>query len=175
MKPEREISNKYDYSNIIVNAENVGLLIQGCEALYNQLMNLINEDEKRNEMLKYELRNYNYKKNYNTGFNVNAIDKERGYRGMLEFDSYEKYNKAVQDKLIIGIEKLTITLNLSYKAGHNDSLVEYSNEFIMIFEPYNIRFERKSNHDEEYMNQVEEYINKMFNIFPVQNTIFCTK
>ena len=52
VEKEVEIRNEFDYSNIVAEIQPVSYLVQYCESLFNQLMNMINEEEQRNEKLK---------------------------------------------------------------------------------------------------------------------------
>lgn len=56
------INNEYDYSNSVPTVEFITYIVQYCDQIYNHFLNLIEQDEKKNERLKYEFQNYNYKK-----------------------------------------------------------------------------------------------------------------
>ena len=62
---EAEIYREFDYSNSIPEIQVVSLLIQYCDFYYKQLIKLCKEDEEKNERLKYEYKNYLYKKSFN--------------------------------------------------------------------------------------------------------------
>lgn len=173
---EREIaiSNEFDYSNIVPEIEAITYLVQYCETLYNQLMNLIKSEEEKNLKLKYEYKNYKYKKQFNTKFEV--LVKERGNNfSNLNCKSFQSFVEATNNGHLKNVDTLTIELNLTYRRGQESSLKDYENLFKIIFKPYNIKFTRKSNHSEEDMNQIENNINEILKKFKVQNSIFCTK
>lgn len=171
---ESEVYHEFDYSNAIVDAEIIGFLIQYSEHFYKKLLELEEKEEERNKTLRNDFIFYEYKKHYNSKFEVIIKDKEN-YRSKLECKSYESYAQAVKDGQINNLGSLVITLDLSYKRGKYSETKDYENVFIMSFKPYEIKFIRKSNHNEEYMNQIEGVINEIFKKFKVQNTIFCTK
>lgn len=169
---ETVINNEYDYSNIITTAEQIGYLVQYCEQAYNQLLFLVEEDEKKNEKLKYEFKNYNYHKDYGTKFEV--IIREKTYNN-ITCKSYSTYLEAVNSNQVKEVNSLEINLNLNYRRGKNDSLKDYENFFHITFKPYDIKFARKSNHSESSMDQIENTIKGMLDKFPAVNSIFCTK
>lgn len=72
---EAAINNERDYSNIIPTAENIAYLVQYCEQVYNQLIKLIEDDEARNQKIKYDLQNYNFKKSFSENFEVLVREK----------------------------------------------------------------------------------------------------
>ena len=67
---EVQVSNEFDYSNAVADVYFISYLVQYCEVLYNQLLKLISTDEEKNAKLKPEFKNYEYKKTYNTKFEV---------------------------------------------------------------------------------------------------------
>ena len=66
-------------------------------------------------------------------------------------------------------------MDLDFRRGNGDDLIEHENSFKVIFKPYEITFARKSNHNELKMNQIEYNINNILKQFTVANSIFCTK
>ena len=164
------INNEFDYSNKVAEVENISILIQYCESLYNQLLNLINEDEEKNERLKLEFRDYQYKKSYSNIFEI-LIRKKNTYND-ISFKSLDTFNESVKSGQLVNLEKLSINLDLCYKRGKNSDLRDYENNFKFVFKPYDIKFFRKSNHNESSMNQIEENFNKLFEHFREQKCIF---
>ena len=61
---EMAINNSVDYSNIVPTVSNIAVLIKYCEQVYNKHEELINEDEEKNKMIRYDLQTYNYKRNF---------------------------------------------------------------------------------------------------------------
>ena len=170
---EVPINNEYDYSNIVAEVQSISYLVQYCEALYNQLLKLMSADEEKNAKLKYEFQHYDYKKTYDTQFEVTIKEKEK--TSSIYCHSYQAFTDNVNKGCLKNVASFTIKLNLSYKRGKESSLSDYENEFKMIFQPYNIKFIRKSNHNETNMNQIENNINDILKKFKVQDSIFCTK
>lgn len=169
-----DVNNEFDYSNIVVDIQTLSYLVQYCESVYNQFQNLIIEDEQKNEKLKYEFKNYQYKKYYATKFDILVKKKDTNYSS-INCKSYESFVDAINNNHLNNVDSLTITLNLSYRRGKETELVDYENEFKFIFKPWDIKFYRKSNYSEEVMNQIENNLNNILKKFKIQNSIFCTK
>lgn len=169
---ETAISNEYDYSNVIPTAQNIGNLVQYCDAIYNQLLNLIEEDEKKNIQLKEEYRNYTWKKSYNMNFEVSI--KQKNYNN-ISCKNHSSYQDALNSGQVNHLTSLVIDTNLSFKRGEGMKLQEHQNSFKIVFKPYEISFLRKSNYNDPHMNQIEENIKSILNKFETVNTIFCSK
>lgn len=172
LEEETVISNEYDYSNILPTVENITYIIQYCDQIYNHFLKLIDEDENKNEKLKYEFKNYNYKKSYSEGFEVKI--RQKNYN-IISCKTYSSFVEAVNSGQLLNVDSLEINLNLDYKRGKNDNLNNHENSFDITFKPYEIRFIRKANYKEMDMEQIENNLNEMLKKFPVVNTIFCSK
>ena len=169
---ETVINNEFDYSNIIATADEISPLVQYCEQLYNQLMELNQEDEIKNRKLKYEFREHDYEKHIGMSFEINTMDKNYN---IITYKSYRAYLEAANSGQIKEVSSLEIDLRLNYRRGKGERLEDYNNSFKITFKPYDIKFRRQSNHDESNINQMEETIRKILDNYPVANTIFCTK
>lgn len=55
-------SLRYLDPNIVVGIENLEYIVQYCDNVYSHFKTLLDEDEKKNERLKYEFKNFDYKK-----------------------------------------------------------------------------------------------------------------
>lgn len=170
---ETSINNEYDYSNIVASVDNISYIVQYCDSIYSQFQQLIAEDEQKNERLKYEFRNYNYKKSYGESFEVKI--RQKNHYNTISCKNYNSFKDAVMQGQVNNIDALEIELNLDYKRGNSDSLKDYQNSFKVSFKPYDISFVRKANHNEFNMNDIEENIKQMLNKFSVANTIFYSK
>lgn len=166
------INNEYDYSNIIATIEGITYLIQYCDNVYKQFLNLMEEDKQKNEPLKYEFQNYTYKKGYYDRLDIYI--REKTYNNITCKD-FESFKTAVNNGNLKNITSMEIKLDLYYKRGKNDNLTDYENSFTIVFKPYEIIFARKSNHNEVNMNQIENNINEIMKKFPTANSVFCTK
>ena len=166
------INNEYDYSNILPTIEMVSYLVNYCESIYKQFLKLKEEDEEKNKQFKPEFKNYMYKNAYKDCFEVRIIEKT--YHNITCKD-FETFKTAIKDGNVKNVNKLLISLDLSYKRGIGNDLTDYDNSFDIIFKPYEIKFARKSNHNEENMNGIEDSINEILKKFPIANSIFCTK
>lgn len=169
---ETMINNEFDYSNIIVAEEPITYLVQFCSQVYNNFLKLLNEEQQKNEKLKYEFQNYNYKKHFANTLEIRTMDKNYN---SISYSNYDTFIEGVKNKQLRNINSLEINLNLSYKRGKNENLIDHENSFKIVFKPYEIKFSRVSNHKEENMDQIENTINQILNKFQAVNTIFCNK
>lgn len=172
MENEKIIYNKYDYSNIIPNINHICYLVKYCENTYHWLENLCREEEIKNQQIKYELKNYKYKKSWKSNFDIYIVQKD--YKNITCKD-YNTFINAINTGKVSNINKLEIKLELGYGRGINGEIKDHENEFIIRFEPYNIIFTRSSNHKEDEMDHIENSINQILNNFQIMNTIFCKK
>ncbi len=174
---EKEVFNEYDYSNIVPEVEPITYLVRYCDTVYNQLLDMMRQEEEKNEKLKSEFRFYEYKKNYNTKFEVVIRKKSKDFASInsIECDSYNKFMAAVNDGHLKNVDSLVIKLNLSYKKGKDYELTNYDNSFKISMNPYDIKLIRKSNHAEDIMNQIENTLNDILKKFKTQDSIFCSK
>lgn len=166
------IHHEYDYSNIVPRIEAITYLVQYCENIYKQFLTLIEEDKKRNESLKFEFRNYHYKRSYREKFEVYIREKNYNYISCKDFTMFQN---VIDQGNLNNVNSLEIRLCLDYKKGREGNLVSFENSFIVSFKPYRITFDRKANHNEEQMTKIEENIKNILDQFSVVNTIFCTK
>lgn len=167
------INREFDYSNSIPTAQNIAYIVQYCENVYNQFKKNIEEDEQKNERLKYEYKNYNFKRAFTEKFEVQIKQKET-YK-TIDCKNYSSFVECINNGLLKSVDSLKIELYLDYKKGKEGSLQEHNNQFEISFKPYDIKFTRNSNFQEENMNQIENNINTMLTKFQAANTIFCTK
>ncbi len=171
---EIEISNEYDYSNIVAEVEIVSFLVQYCNSYYNQFIKLCADDEEKNAKLKSEYKFFQYKKSYSSKFEV-AIKQKGNSFSNIACKNYESFIESVNAGHLKNIDSLIITLDLSFKRGKDFETKEHENSFKITFKPYEITFKRKSNYDDSTMNQIENTINEILKKFRTQNTIFCSK
>lgn len=166
------INNEFDYSNIVPNVETISYLVQYCDQVYKQLIKLVEEDEERNKQFKIEYKEWNYKKSYGQDFEVYI--REKNYNNITCKD-YSQFVSAVNGGNLNGIGSMEIRLCVDFFRGKGENVVEHENSFTMSFKPYEIKFIRKSNHNDPSMNSIEEKINSIFKQFPVANSVFCNK
>lgn len=169
---ELNINNEYNYSNSLPVVELITYLVQYCDKIYKNFVNLIEEDEKKNEQFKHEYRNYKYKKNFGERFEIYI--REKNYNG-ISCKDLSSFEKIVNDGKLKNINSLEIRMNLNYDRGKYMNLIKHENHFHISFKPYEIIFTRNSNYNEIEMNKIEDTIKDVLNKFPVVNTIFCTK
>ena len=169
---EMAINNNFDYSNIVPTVSNIAVLIKYCEQVYNKLEELINEDEEKNKMIKYDLQTYNYKRNYNDYFEVTIRDKNFASYTCKKYDAFMELVNSGQ---VNNLSSLGIRLGLGYKCGETSNFIDHQNDLEIKFKPYEITFTRKSNFKEYTIDQTEKNINKLLQEFPAVDTIFCSK
>ena len=166
------INNEFDYSNVVPTIEAISYLVQYCEQMNKQLTKLVEEDEEKNKQFKSEYKDYMYKKSYGQEFQVYI--KEKSYNN-ITCNDYESFSSAVKGGNLNQVTGLDIKLCMDFLRGKEEKLEEHENLFTIIFNPYDIKFARKSNHNDPNMNKVEEQINSILKQFPVANSIFCNK
>lgn len=167
------INNEYDFSNVIADIDSVDYLVKYCDQISKYFLDLISKDEEKNKMLKYDYQNWNYKKRYSDILKIYI--KQHNYVNDLECKNYDEFKSAVLDGNLKNVNELIIKIDLSYKSGKNDNLIEHVNEFRISFKPYNIIVSRKSNFSEEFADQFEKNLLIILEKFNKVNTIFCTK
>ena len=166
------INNEFDFSTIVPMSQYIGGLVQYCEKVSNHYLQLIEQDKERNEKLKYEYKEFQYGEKYGTGLKVVIYDKSFRY---IECNDFLSYSQAIQNKQINNIDSLEIRLEINFKRGTGNNCKAYNNEFIVRFRPYDIKFTRKANFNDDMMKQIENNINELLKKFPAVDTIFCTK
>lgn len=166
------INNDFDYSNVVPTVEAISHLVQYCDQMNRQLTELIEADEEKNKKIKYEYKDYMYKKSYSQEFKVNI--KEMSYNSII-CKNYESFVSAFKNGYLNQVRSLVIKLCMNFERGKAGNYEEHENSFTITFNPYEITFSRKSNHNDPSMDRIEELINKILGEFPVANSIFCTK
>lgn len=166
------INNEYDYSTILPTVEAISYLVQYFDNVFKQFTALVEEDEKKNEQFKQEFKNYNYKKTYGERFEVYIREKNYNTITCKDFSSFQS---AVNDGNLKNVSSLEIKIDMDFKRGNGNDLKEHENSFTITFKPYDIKFIRKSNHNELNMNKTEKEIIEILNKFQASNTIFCSK
>ena len=166
------INNEYDNSNILPAIEYITYLAEYCDGVYKQFIKMTEEDEEKNKQFKQEYKEYNYKKNYGASFEISI--REKSYNN-INCEDIQTFKTAIADGNLKSVNGLDIKLDLDFKRGKGDNLEEHDNSFSILFKPYEIKFARKSNHNDGQMNQIENNINEILKKFPIANSIFCDK
>ena len=166
------INNEFDYSNIIPTIDAVSYLIKYCEDILHQFLKFVEEDEEKNKQFKPEYKEYMYKKTYSQSLDIYI--REKTYNN-INCNGYDSFISAVKDGNLNNVNSLEIKLNMNFERGKGNNLDRHENTFAIIFNPYDIKFARISNHNDEYMNRIETQINSILKQFPVVNSIFCNK
>ena len=166
------VNNEYDYSNILPTIDNITYLVAFCDNIYNQFLKLIVADEEKNKPFKDEYKEYNFKKAYSNSF---AIKIRMHPYNIIECKDIEDFKSAINNGNLKNVAGLNIEMNLDFKRGTGDNLITHQNSFIVSFNPYDIKFKRKSNYSDINMTKIEDNINAIMNQFSVANCIFCDK
>lgn len=166
------VNSEYDYSNVVPTIEAVSYLVQFCDQTNKQLTKLVEEDEEKNKQFKSEYKDYMYKKSYAQKFEVYIRGKSYN---SITCEDYNQFMSAVNGGNLNAVDSLSVSLCLDFYRGKGDNTEEHENSFMVSFKPYEIKFTRKSNHNDQSMDQVEQSINSILKRFPVANCIFCNK
>ncbi len=166
------INNEFDYSNIVPTVDAVSYLVKYCEDILNQFLKLVEEDEEKNKQFKDEYKDYMYKKTYFQSLEIYI--REKSYNNITCKD-YNTFISAVKDGNLKNVNSLEIKLHLNFERGKGHDLDKHENKFTIIFNPYDIKFARISNHNDDNMSRIENQINSILKQFPVANSIFCSK
>ena len=174
MSEEKNISRTYDYSTVIVDTNLVTYLVQLCEDAYKRLLKTTELEKEKNEKLKSEFQNYQYKKHYSMGLSIRAVEASNEYSS-FEIKDFEHYNELLNNNKINNLKSFKIDLNLSFERGSGYETVIHKNEFEITLKPYDIKVSRISDFEDEGINSIENMIVNAFNDYPKVNTIFCSK
>ena len=168
---EVTINREYDYSNIVPEIDKVQLLVEYCSKVYENFIKLVDEDEAKNEKIKYEFKNYTYKRHFGEEFSV-TIYHEYNH---VDCKNYQSFMELVSSNQVSNINRLDIELDINFKRGTGDNLETYENKYKISFKPYDIKFIRNSNRKDEEFETIEDNIKKILNVFKQQNSIFYSK
>ncbi len=166
------IENKFDYSTIIPSVEYITYLVEYCDSVFKHFTELLEDEEEKNKDVNPQQKIYNYKRTFGEYFSIDITGKN--YMS-TKCSNLQQFKDEVKKGTLKDVLKLTISLNLDYRKGNIQNLEQYDNDFTIKFKPYEIEFIRKSNHSENYMNEVEKNINELLKRFPSVNTIFQSK
>ena len=160
------INEKNDFSNSLINKDVIKYIIDYCFKNYQNLNQLVKDDEERNERLQYNLRRYSYKKHYSSCCEVTIkYNDER----RIVLDNLEQ----IKDVIFNNINRLRIVLDLSYRCTSDEGEeIDRLNRFIFNFEPSNIYFTREANYSEPNIEEINNSFKQLFSQIPSYETIF---
>lgn len=170
---ESIINNEFDYSNILPVVNYIGYLVQYCDQIYKKLLKLQEQDEEKNKPLKYQYKEYNFKRKYSQGLEIYI--REKNFHNNITCKDYDTFKTAIDDGNLKNVSSIDIKLNMDFERGHEGNFEVHENNFIIIFKPYEITFSRKSNYNDRIMEQIEKEINDILKKFPIANCVFCDK
>lgn len=95
------------------------------------------KDEEKNCQFREEYRNYEYRKDFNSGFYVFIREKNSQN---ISCDDKEDFIAAIEDGNLKQVSSISIRLELHFSKGNSYRLESHKNVFLIAFEPYSIRF-----------------------------------
>ena len=149
---KEEINNEYDYSDIFPNKENIYKIFSFCYSLYDKFNSLLERQDK-----------HQIEKGKLCGYEIFIVDNSHENKVYSNFEDFKNEFENIKN-----ISYITLVINLQYIKLNE----EYNNEFRIIIKPYNIKFNRKSNHEQVVMNQIEDSINNVMSKLRAEDTIF---
>ena len=162
------VNSVFDFSNALVDTNNLLPLVQYYYGIYMQYIKLAEEDAQRNEKLKYDYQKFECSKRW-FKFKIRTLTND--YNN-AEYNTLADFNYAVTNGKIRDISLLEIELTLDFSTGTNNNKIDYDNEFVITFKPYDIKFKRKSNKNIQTMQEIEDYTISLLQSFNKQTTIF---
>ena len=172
MNEKKVIIKEYDYSNKVPTIEYINYLVNYCNEVYENFKKLVNVDEEKNKMLKLEYKDYQYKKSYSSKFEIGINSKTYNY---ITCNDLISFKSAVTNGNLNNVNKLVVELILDFGRGKNNSIEDHENRFEIVFSPYDIKYKRTSNYNNESMDLIENNVKGILDKFPTVNCIFCTK
>lgn len=163
------INNEFNYSSVIPTIEAISYLINYLYNKYVEFNNLVIRDEEKNKPFKLEYKDFQYKKSYGQLFEVYIVEKT--YHNITCKD-YDTFLSAVKDGNLKNINSLTVKMCLDFFRGKDNNLVEHENSYVINFKPFGTIFARKSNFNDDMMNNLENDINNILKQFPALDCIF---
>lgn len=165
-----EIINKeYKNDKIVPVTEYISYLAKYLYDEYIEYIRLMDEDEERNKQFKIEYKDYKYKKIYSTSYEIKL--KKKDFKS-ITCNSFELLESAIKNGEMVNLASLTIILKIDYSRGTIKDKEEFENSFSIEFKPFETTFDRKSNTNDEKMNNIEKNIKNILDHFPQINSIF---
>lgn len=163
------IKDKKSYRDLLAVSEYVDDLIKYCEQQYTILATKIANDAAKNEQLRYDYQEFDWKESYDTKFRITAYDAVHSF---VYFDSFAAYRDAAAKHTLSALNYIEIELNLSYCNGRAASLIDHKRDFVIRFEQNDSYFAYESNEEDENFNSIRDAILNKLDQFPAVRTIF---
>ncbi len=160
------IKDEKEFTNILAVREYVDDLVKYCFGMYDSFSRTVQEDEARNEPLKFELREYKFHKSFSSDCSVHI------FPGGTDYKSYGEFVLALNGGNIQGIGELTLRLDLSFRRGSNNQLEEHNHKFTIKMSPELTKFSYEANYDDPTMNDIRDKLIAKLEAFPATTTIF---
>ncbi len=151
------IKDKKSYRDLLAISEYVDDLIKYCERQYATLSTKISNDKAKNEQLRYDYQEFEWKENYDARFRITIYDAVNSF---LYFDRFTAYHDAMTNRTIVAPNYVEVELNMSYQNGKNASLIQHKRIFVVRFELNNSYFSYESNEEGEDFTTVRDAILK---------------
>ena len=169
MEQPTPVNHEYLYPDLLAVREYVEHLVSFCDQTYRKFTKLTEDDAAKNEPLKYEFREYNYKKSWPFEFRVHFWTNSMV---SVDFDNESAFRAAVNNGQLNDISKLIIDLGLSFGRGKEGSVTEHKNEIKIEFAPNNTKYTRVSSFADPEIDEIEKQIISALEDFPSTKTIF---
>ena len=159
----------HNVTNALVTTDKLLELAKYCYEESNKLSKLIESDEEKNAPLKQEYQEYQYGNSFGNSFRIYIY---RSNVNDVKVTSFQEFQNACNNGVVKKVYKLEIDLKLNYYTGNRLEKDYHENQFTIIFKPFDIVIERKSNHVESNMDLVEKNICDYIEGFDKVDTIF---
>lgn len=156
-----------EFTNLLAVREYIDDLIKYCFGMYESFSKTVQEDEAKNEQLKFELRNYQFHHSYSADCNVYVY----GSNGNT-YKTYDAFAMALKSGHVQGITNLSITLDLSFRRGGYNTLEDHNHKFEMKFRPELASFSYEANYEDPAMSGIRDKLMAKMEDFPATTTIF---
>ena len=163
------VKEKLSYPNLLAVQEYVVDLVKFCFSLYGSFEKLVSDDTAKNEQLKLDFREYEHYKHYAAGCNVIISNSDFH---TSRYNNYDEFDSLVKNGMLKKLSKIRIELNLSYRSGKFNALVDNENSFIIVLEPSASTFEYSANHETSDMREIFTRLKAKLDDFPATLTVF---
>lgn len=161
------IKDEKEFTNLLAVREYVDDLVKYCFGMFDSFSKTVQEDEAKNEPLKFELREYQFRKSYSQECSVHVRN-----NGINDYKTYDAFNMALNSGHIQGCDGLNLFLDMSFRRGKDGALEEHNHKFTVKFNPDGSSFSYEANYDDPTMNGIRDKLIAKLEAFPATTTIF---
>ena len=165
------IKGRKNYSDLLAVNENVEALIRHCEQLFREYNEKADADEAKNERFRVDYQEFTFKRAYGASLKIKIYDTIQGF---IDLDSLDSYRNAVATHIFSSPKYLSVMMDLSFRSGKGNDLVDHKRIYEARLEHGKSYFEYESNEEDASFSQVCQGIEEVLNQFPAVHTIFST-